>query len=123
MACSCAPINLKRGLADADGAVTARLLSVDLVGGDGPVSSADPADFVYRTGRVLKGSGLQRGRRLVVRSVRSDASCGLLHDVGGLTGLFLQREDGRWTSSLCSQTSRRQMLRAGRAGRAARMCG
>jgi hypothetical protein len=115
MACSCAPIDPGEALAEADGALTARLLRVDrLADGDGSVSTANPANFVYRTGRVLKGRALQRGRRLVVRSVLSDASCGPIGDVGALTGLFLQREDGRWTSGLCSQTSRGRMLRLGK---------
>lgn len=115
MACSCAPIDPKAKLAESKGAVTARLLEVNRVSGEEPASSTDPANFVYRTGRVLKGGarGLQRGRRLVVRSVLSDASCGLVSELDGLTGLFLERENGRWTSGLCSQISRGQMLRVG----------
>lgn len=113
MACSCAPIDPRQAVADSKGAVTARLLEVRRpTSGDEPVSSAAPTDFVYRTGRVVKGAqrGLQRGRRLVVQSQLSEASCGLSGEVGGLTGLFLQRTNGRWTSSLCSQISRARML-------------
>lgn len=115
MACSCAfGVTPDRQLARADAAVTARLLEVErLSDGDEPVSTADPANFIYRTGRVVKGQarGLQRGRRLVVLSPLSGASCGLEGEVGDLTGLFLERENGRWTSGLCSQVSRSSMLR------------
>jgi len=125
MACSCAPIDPTAKLADSKGALTARLLEVKRVTEEEPVSSADPTNFIYRTGRVLKGGarGLQRGRRLVVRSVLSDVSCGLVTEVGGLTGLFLERENGRWTSGLCSQISRAQMLRLRRQEGSIASCG
>ncbi len=111
-ACSCVPIDPKQAVAESKGAVTARLLEVKRPIEGEPVSSATPTDFVYRTGRVVKGAarGLRRGRRLVVQSQLSEASCGLSGEVGGLTGLFLQRRNGRWTSSLCSQISRARML-------------
>lgn len=114
MACSCAPIDPKQGVADSKGAVTARLLEVRRpTAEDESGSSAAPTHFVYRTGRVVKGAarGLQRGRRLVVQSQPSEVSCGLSGEVGGLTGLFLERMNGRWTSGLCSQISRARMLR------------
>lgn len=100
MACSCLPIDPKKKLAGSKGAVTARLLEVG------------EEDFVYRTGRVVKGEarGLQRGRRLVVRSQLPGTSCGLEGEPGGLTGLFLDRENGRWTSFSCNQVSRAAML-------------
>lgn len=126
MACSCAPIDPKEKLADSNGAVTARLLEVRPLGaGDEAVSSADPTRFIYRTGRVVKGAarGLKRGRRLVVRSPLSEASCGLGGDPGGLTGLFLDREKGHWTSNLCSQISRATMLRLGAAEASSASCG
>lgn len=113
-ACSCVRTDPKQAVAESKGAVTARLLEVKRpIEGDEPVSSATPTDFVYRTGRVVKGAarGLRRGRRLVVQSQLYEASCGLSGEVGGLTGLFLQRRNGRWTSSLCSQISRARMLR------------
>jgi hypothetical protein len=117
MACSCALVAPERQLARADGAVSARLLEVErLSDADEPVSTLDRTNFVYRTGRVVKGEarGLQRGRRLVVRSQFSGASCGLDGDVGALTGLFLYRESGHWTSGLCNQISRASMLRLSR---------
>jgi hypothetical protein len=70
------------------------------------------ASFVYRTGRVYKGKPrLRRGRRQVVRSSLSKASCGLSRRVGALTGLFLMRADGRWQSNLCLQIPARRMRR------------
>jgi hypothetical protein len=105
MACTCAPMNPKKALASSKGAVTARLLE------------KSGEDFVYRTGRVVKGEArrLQQGRRLVVRS---HLLCGLEGDVGALTGLFLYRESGGWISGLCNQISRGQMLRLSRGGAA-----
>jgi hypothetical protein len=118
--CSCAPVQPKQKLRGSDGAVIARLLDVRPVDdGDDVYSSAGPTDFVYRTGRVFKGRPrLRRGRRLVVRSVRSEASCGLSSRVGRLTGLFLYRSEGRWTSNLCNEVTPAQM-RSVREGRGA----
>lgn len=116
MACSCAPVDPMEKLAGSKGAVTARLLEVRRPpAGEEAVSSADPTRFIYRTGRVVKGAarGLKRGRRLVVQSPLSEASCGLAGEPGGLTGLFVDRDDGRWTSNLCSQIGRATMLRLG----------
>jgi hypothetical protein len=118
--CSCAWVPPKQKLRGSDGAVIARLLHVrPMNDGDDIRSSADPTDFVYRTGRVFKGRPrLRRGRRLVVRSVRESASCGLSSRVGRLTGLFLHRSDGRWTSNSCNEVTPAQM-RSVRAARGA----
>ena len=103
LACSCVPIDPESRVEEADGAVIARLLAVEPVG-------SFSARFVYRTGRVYKGRPrLKRGRRLVVRSSRSSASCGLSQNVGRLTGLFLYRERGRWTSNSCNEVTPAQM--------------
>ena len=75
MACSCVPIDPKQGVADSKGAVTARLLEIQRpMARDEPASSGHPANFVYRTGRVVKGAarGLKRGRRLMVQSALSE---------------------------------------------------
>ena len=109
-ACSCVFTPPKKQLAQADGAVVARLLKVKPTDGHGQ------AQFVYRTGRVYKGKPrLGRGRRLKVSSPPLEASCGLSRRVGRLSGLFLIREDGRWHSNLCRQITARQMRRAGEA--------
>ena len=113
MACSCAIVPPREKLRQADGAVVARLLEVRPVeDGDNTQSSADPTDFVYRTGKVAQGrSRLRKGRRLVVRSARDDASCGLSGRVGELTGLFLTRDEDRWTSGSCHEIAASQMRR------------
>jgi hypothetical protein len=100
-ACSCVQIAPETKLRQSDGAVVARLLRVE------PLESSQfSANFVYRTGRVLKGKPrLRRGRRLVVRSPLSSASCGLMEREGRLTGLFLTRDDGRWSSNSCNEVS------------------
>ena len=111
-ACSCAFVAPEAKLRQSDGAVIARLVRVKPIDdGDNVHSSADPTDFIYRTGRVYKGKpkGLRRGRRLVVRSVRSSATCGLSTEVGRLTGLFMDRQGGRWHSNLCSEVTPQQM--------------
>ncbi len=113
MACSCVTVPAGEKLRQSEAAVVARLLEVRPVeGGDNAPSSADPTDFVYRTGRVVKGrSRLRKGRRLIVRSARDDASCGLSGRVGQLTGLFLARDEDRWTSGSCQEVAARQMRR------------
>jgi hypothetical protein len=114
MACSCSYIPPKRKLAESKGAVTARLLEVKRLAEGG--SSNGLADFVYRTGRVVSGArrGLKRGRRLVVRSTTSSASCGLSTEAGRDSGLFLTRSGGRWAGNLCDQVSAGQMRRLAR---------
>ena len=107
MACSCVPPNERKMLADSDGAFVGRLVAVR------PVESGPRADFVYRVGRVYKrGPGLQRGRRVRVRSIRDEATCGLPSRTGELYALFLQRRNHRWHSNLCLTTTPRRMRRA-----------
>jgi len=104
-ACSCVPPRPREQLKRADGAFVGRLLAV---------RGGDPADYVYRVGRVSKrGPGLRRGRRVKVRSPRSSASCGLPDARGRLYGLFLTRREGRWSSNLCSVVSPSDMPDAG----------
>ena len=104
-ACSCVPPNPPAMLKAADGAFIGRLVAVRAVDppAEGePIGSGDPVDFIYRVGRVFKrGPGLHRGRRVSVRSVRDGATCGLPRARGRLYGLFLQRRNRRWHSSLC----------------------
>ena len=71
-------------LREADGAFVGRLVAVRAVG-DGP-----KADFIYRVGRVYKrGPGLRRGRRVSVRSIRFEVTCGLQSTKGELYALFV----------------------------------
>ena len=105
VACSCVSSPPREKLAEADGAVTARLLRVE-----------DDTDFVYRIGRVHKrGPGLRRGRRLVIESTRDDGTCGLPDRTGKLYGLFLFREDRRWQSNSCLVIGPRRLRRAAEA--------
>jgi hypothetical protein len=105
-ACSCAAP--KNGgvpsIRSADGVFIGRLVAVKIVDPpkDGePISSADPADFIYRVGRVYNGGpGLRRGRRVRVRSV-SEATCGLPSSRRELYGLYVDRRGGRWHGNLC----------------------
>ena len=107
MACSCVPPNEARMLREADGAFVGRLVAVRAVG-DGP-----KADFIYRVGRVYKrGPGLRRGRRVSVRSIRFEVTCGLQSTKGELYALFLRRRNHRWHSNLCLTTTPRRMRRA-----------
>jgi hypothetical protein len=107
MACSCVPPNETRLLRESDGAFVGRLLAVRGVG------SGPKADFIYRVRRVYKrGPGLRRGRRVSVRSIRFEATCGLQSQKGELYALFLQRRNHRWHSNLCLTTTPRRMRRA-----------
>lgn len=116
MACSCVPPNEKKLLRESDGAFVGRLVAVRVVDppeqGE-PISSGEPTDYIYRVGRVYKhGPGLRRGRRVRVRSVRSEATCGLQSAKGELYALFLERRNHRWHSNLCLTTTPRRMRRA-----------
>ena len=107
VACSCVPPDEPRLLRESDGAFVGRLVAVRGVG------SGPKADFIYRVRRVYKrGPGLRRGRKVSVRSMRSDATCGLQSQKGELYALFLQRRNDRWHSNLCLTTTPRRMRRA-----------
>lgn len=127
LACSCVRIVPRDQLRGSDGAVVARLLAVRPVEDGNIAFNPGPADFVYRTGRVIKGAPqLAKGRPLTIRSSDSSASCGLSGTPGELTGLFLTRNGGRWTSSSCQQISASSMrkLRLSKAGsRPTAVCG
>lgn len=115
-ACSCVQVPLREQLKSSDAAFVGRLVAVREV--DPPaegetISSGDPMDYVYRVGRVYKdGPGINRGKRVRVRTVRSEATCGLPNRPRELIGLFLQRRSHRWHGSLCASATRRQMRRA-----------
>ena len=116
MACSCVHVPLREQLKSSDAAFVGRLVAVREV--DPPaegetISSGDPMDYVYRVGRIYKsGPGINRGRRVRVRTVRGEETCGLPNGPGELIGLFLQRRGHRWHGSLCATATRRQMRRA-----------
>jgi hypothetical protein len=73
------------------------------------------ADYRYRVQRVYKqGRGLKEGRVVSVRSSVQSASCGLPKRTGRRYGLFLLRDDGRWTGGLCSMIKPRLLSSATR---------
>jgi hypothetical protein len=72
--------------------------------------------YIYRVGRIYKdGPGINRGRRVRVRSVRSEATCGLPNFTGELFGLFVNRRNHRWHGNLCLTTTPRRLRRAAQA--------
>lgn len=105
-ACRCAFFSAKQQMKRADGAFTGRLLSVR------PAEGTTEAAFRYRVGRAFKGRGrLRRGKVVTVWSQNSDAVCGLPQGTGDLYGLFVSREEGRWTGGLCGLVSPTKLRR------------
>ena len=101
-ACSCAMPDPRSLLTQSDGAFVGRLLA-RRDAGDGR------AIFTFRVERRVKGA---LGTTVDVESATDGAACGLETTVGARIGLFLERRDGRWTSSLCWQLSPEDLLRA-----------
>ena len=101
-ACSCAPPDPRILLGQADGAFVGRLVSRQDV---------DPgrARFTFEVERSVKGA---LGATVVVESASNSAACGIEAPVGTRIGLFLERSNGRWTSSLCSQVSPEDLVAA-----------
>ncbi len=101
-ACSCAMPDPRSLLTQSDGAFVGRLLA-RRDAGDGR------AIFTFRVERRVKGA---LGTTVDVESATDGAACGLETTVGARIGLFLERRDGRWTSSLCWQVSPEDLLAA-----------
>ncbi len=95
-ACSCVPLTPER-VHEADAAVIAELKRIHAEAGAGR------GTYVYRVRRALVGSKLERGDKLRVESYFDSAACGLSRDPRRY-GLVLDRDDGRWSTSLCSET-------------------
>jgi hypothetical protein len=111
LACSCVPLSPER-VREADAAVIAELKRVHVDEG------AVRGTFVYRVRKALVGSRLERGDKLRIRAHLDSAACGL-STAQRRYGLVLERHDGRWTSSLCSETTPdalRALVRGKRAG-------
>lgn len=104
LACSCAVPDPRILLSEADGAFVGRLQSRrDL--GDGR------AQFTFRVERSVKGD---LGQTVVVESASNGAACGLETTIGARIGLFLDRDAGRWKSSLCWQVDADDLVAATR---------
>ena len=101
-ACSCAPPEPRRLLAEADGAFVGRLEERRELGNG-------RALFTFRVERSVKG---RLGATVDVETSVSGASCGIETTVGSRIGLFLERRDARWTSSLCWQLDADELLAA-----------
>ena len=101
-ACSCAMPDPRSLLPQADGAFVGRLVT-RRDAGDGR------AVFTFRVERRVKGA---LGDTVDVESASNGAACGLEATVGARIGLFLERRNGRWTSSLCWQVSPEDLLAA-----------
>ena len=124
LACSCVPVKVREQLEASDAAFVGRLVAVrevDPPAEGEPIGSGDPMDYVYRVGRIYKdGPGINRGRRVRVRSVRDEATCGLPGRVGRLIGLFVSRSQHRWHGNFCRTTTPRKMRRGAQGSSATR---
>ncbi len=106
LACSCARSTPAESLARSDAAIVGRLLAVEPRG-------PGQAVFRYRVLRVFRGArAIERGSSLRVHGTRSGAACGLPERTGARLGLFLRRDRGRWTGSLCGVVSPRLLREA-----------
>jgi hypothetical protein len=83
-----------------DGVVIAKLLRVKKHPGASPFGEATFTYLVKRSFKHLKR--LPAGKRIRIDSSLSSASCGLPQREGRRTGMFLERFEGHWASSLCS---------------------
>ena len=92
LACTCAPVDLVRDLPRADGAFIGTVLDRT----DGKTTST----LLFRVEQVYKGD---ISNRVEIETARDGATCGLEAPVGERLGLLLERDGGKWRSSLCSQ--------------------
>lgn len=107
-ACTCLPLNdLKSVLRRADGAFVGSFVARS-------AKDASPslpyANYEFEVNAVYKGA---IPSEIVVRSGRDSAACGIAAREGDSIGLFLEREEGVWTSGSCSQVSAADMRRTG----------
>jgi hypothetical protein len=103
-ACSCAIVDAREALARFDGAFVGTL-----VGRKGESESG--VTLVFRVEERFKG-GL--GATVDVRTPSNSAACGIEAAVGARMGLFLDREDGSWNGTLCSQVEPARLREAAR---------
>ena len=110
VACSCVPLG-PAAVRGADAAVIAKLKRVRAD------EDGSEATFVYRVRHALVGRRLAEGDRLKVRSALDSAACGLPRERRRY-GLVLGRSHGRWSASLCSQTTPKALRKLARGKRA-----
>ena len=116
LACSCAGPQpgeerdfYRKSLQRADGAIVGELLRKRPVGQD---EYPRKAIYVYRVTRAFKAEERLADRKVRVRSAYDGAACGIEQRIGTRGGLLLDRDNGHWTSYLCSQISPRDLRRA-----------
>jgi hypothetical protein len=107
MACSCAPQAPAEALRESDAAVVARLVKVLPHG-------KLHADYRYEVRQVYRGSGIEKGQMLTVRSGRRAAACALPRRLDHAYGLFLARRQGRWFGGICGVIEPRRLRHAAR---------
>lgn len=105
MACSCAPQAPAESLQDSDAAVVARLVKVVPRG-------RLHADYRYEVRQVYRGSGIEKGRMLTVRSGRRAAACALPRRLDHVYGLFLVRRQSSWLGGICGVIEPRRLRHA-----------
>lgn len=85
-------------LAHSDGAFVGTLIDEP-----GPLigvgSSADMVPYVFEVDVAYKG---EISNPITVKSARSSASCGLAMGLGQQAAIFVDRDGGEWTGSLCA---------------------
>jgi hypothetical protein len=101
-ACSCIPPDPWSYLKQADGAFVGRLVSREDIG-------AGRARLTFSVEKAVKGN---IGSSVDVVTPNNGAACGIETSVGQRIGLFVAREDGRWTGTLCWQVAPEDLLAA-----------
>ena len=101
-ACSCVQPNPWSLMKEADGAFVGRLVDRDDIG-QGRVRMR------FDVERAVKGN---IGSTVDVVTPNNGAACGVELPIGQRTGLFLARDGGHWTGTLCWQVSPEDMLAA-----------
>jgi len=113
-ACSCAALDPRKALRQADAAFIGALVSRDepQPSATGVVNGGQVVAHRFTVERSVKG-GL--GPTVTVFSSASGAACGLEVRPGHRTGLFLHLDNqGQWLSGLCSQVEPGRLLEADR---------
>ncbi|MFP5352917.1 MAG: hypothetical protein ACLGIB_10190 [Actinomycetota bacterium] len=111
-ACSCVNGDPRDMFEAADGAFVGTFIESHPVEPD-PSSSAADTIYTFRLDEEYKGELGEPGDLVEVHAPLSGASCGIEAQPGQDYGLFLRlRNDGAWSSGLCSQVSPERMREA-----------
>jgi hypothetical protein len=110
-ACSCAPLNARQTLAETDAAFVGELVARQDPVMLGPVVGPGTSVFTFRVSRAFKGD---LGAFVQVESESQGEACGLEVSQGDRTGLFLEKQQDGWRSSLCLQVEPRALNAAAR---------